>query len=48
MVTLRLTPEQFWALTPAELMLMAGIDNGGASLSRGAFSELLTLYPDEI
>jgi len=48
LVTLRLTPEQFWALTPAELMLMAGMGNAGYSLSRGGFAELSALYPDEI
>lgn len=39
---LRLTPDHFWALTPAELLLMAGL--GGpipAALDRRAFARLL-------
>lgn len=42
---LRLTPDQFWQLTPAELALMAGL-NGSAVLSRAGLSELMAKYPD--
>ncbi|MCU0912076.1 MAG: phage tail assembly chaperone [Rhodobacteraceae bacterium] len=44
---LGLTPAEFWALTPAELMLMLGQD-GGASppLSRARLMELAAAYPD--
>lgn len=46
MVELRLTPEAFWALTPAELMLMSGAFAGAETLSRGGFAELSALFPD--
>lgn len=45
---LRLTPEQFWALTPAELALMLGQASGQAPLSRSGLDALLAAYPDEI
>jgi len=48
LVDLRLRPEQFWALTPAELMLMAGVDGDVASLSRAGFADLAASFPDEI
>ncbi|SOH94499.1 phage conserved hypothetical protein [Monaibacterium marinum] len=44
---LRLTPDQFWALTPAELALMAGLDPQAApAMARGRFDELSARYPD--
>ena len=48
LVDLRLRPDQFWALTPAELMLMAGVDGDVASLSRAGFADLAASFPDEI
>lgn len=45
--SLRLTPEQFWNLTPAELMMMAGQDGEANSLSRVGFAELSTRFPDK-
>lgn len=45
---LRLTPEQFWALTPAELKLMLGQSEATAPLSRSGLDALLAAYPDEI
>ena len=48
LVNLRLSPEIFWSLTPAELMLMAGLDREGASLSRGGFANLSAQFPDKI
>jgi len=42
---LRLTPDQFWALTPAELALMAGLD-GQQVMNRAGLSELMKKYPD--
>ena len=50
MVELRLSPDRFWALTPAELMLMAGVGAGGevASLSRAGFADLAASFPDRI
>lgn len=44
---LRLTPAQFWALTPAELALMLGQTSGQAPLSRSGLDALLAAYPDE-
>ncbi|WP_434802238.1 rcc01693 family protein [Paracoccus sediminicola] len=43
---LRLTPEQFWALTPAELALMLGVDPGTAPMSRTRLEALARLWPD--
>ena len=48
LVELRLSPDRFWALTPAELMLMAGVGFDAASLSRGGFADLAASFPDEI
>lgn len=43
---LRLTPDQFWALTPTELMLMAGIDPAQPALGRPALDALMARFPD--
>ncbi len=43
---LQLSPDQFWALTPVELMLMIGIPGGGETLGRGALERLMAAYPD--
>ena len=44
---LRLTPDQFWRLTPAELMIMLGLDpKGGSTMGRSRLQELAALYPD--
>lgn len=43
---LRLRPEQFWALTPAELMLMLGAGRGPAPLGRARLDELAAAFPD--
>lgn len=43
---LRLSPAQFWALTPAELMLMLGHDGAGAPMGRGRLEELAQAFPD--
>lgn len=45
LVQLRLTPDQFWALTPAELTLIAGSD-GARVMSRSGLDALMTRYPD--
>lgn len=42
---LRLSPEQFWALTPAELRLMLG-EGGGAPMQRKGLEALMAAYPD--
>ena len=46
LVELRLSPEGFWALTPAELMMMLGLENASRSLSRGSFAKLAARFPD--
>lgn len=45
---LRLRPEQFWALSPAELLLMLGQGGGDAPLSRARLEALAEAYPDKI
>ncbi|GAB5436698.1 rcc01693 family protein [Falsiruegeria mediterranea] len=44
---LKLTPEQFWRLTPAELRLMLGQDGANAPLNRAGLDALLEAYPDQ-
>lgn len=43
---LGLAPAVFWALTPAELALMLGIEPGGGAMTRGRLAELAARYPD--
>ncbi|MCR8546581.1 phage tail assembly chaperone [Salipiger sp. P9] len=45
---LRLTPEQFWALTPAELRLMLGEERGARPMGRARLDELIAAFPDEV
>ncbi|MEM9550007.1 MAG: rcc01693 family protein [Pseudomonadota bacterium] len=45
---LRLRPDQFWALTPAELRVMLGQGpTAGGPLSRSGLDALLAAYPDK-
>ena len=44
---LRLRPDEFWALTPSELMVMLGHGAGDAPMGRARLADLLRLYPDE-
>ncbi|MGH1577206.1 rcc01693 family protein [Planktotalea sp.] len=46
LVQLRLGPGEFWALTPAELMVMLGHGAGNAPMGRARLSDLLRAYPD--
>ncbi len=46
MVGLRLTPEQFWRLTPAELRLMLNLDSGAAPMDRSRLARLMDAFPD--
>lgn len=46
LVGLRLTPEAFWRLTPAELMLMLGLSGGSAPMGRARLDDLLRAFPD--
>ena len=43
---LGLTPDRFWALTPAELALMLGIEPGTRAMTRDRLAELAARYPD--
>jgi uncharacterized phage protein (TIGR02216 family) len=45
---LRLSPEQFWRMTPRELAYaIEALTGRGAPLSRTALTELMTRYPDD-
>lgn len=46
LVELRLAPEVFWALTPAELLLIAGVARAPASLTRAGLEGLIARFPD--
>lgn len=41
-----LTPREFWALTPAELLLMLGRGGGPAPMGRARLAELANAFPD--
>lgn len=43
---LRLTPDQFWRLTPAELALMLGQSATERPLGRNGLEELMRAFPD--
>ncbi|MGZ3216809.1 rcc01693 family protein [Paracoccus sp. T5] len=43
---LRLHPDQFWALTPAELALMLGLDQARPGMTRARLEELAARYAD--
>jgi uncharacterized phage protein (TIGR02216 family) len=44
---LRLRPDQFWSLTPVELLLLLGVEGGGeAPLGRARLEELVRQFPD--
>lgn len=45
---LGLRPDQFWALTPAELALMMGVEAGPPAMTRGRLAELTARYPDRV
>jgi uncharacterized phage protein (TIGR02216 family) len=46
LVELRLAPDVFWSLTPAELMVLVGIDHGPVAMTRAGFQELAARFPD--
>ena len=48
LVGLRLEPEVFWALTPAELQLMLGPPSQAAPLLSDGLDALMAAWPDEI
>ena len=43
---LHLKPVDFWALTPAELQMMLGVQGGIAPMVRGQLDALLRDFPD--
>jgi uncharacterized phage protein (TIGR02216 family) len=45
---LRLRPEQFWRLTPAELALMLGVTSGRVPLGKSGLDALMRAWPDTI
>lgn len=47
LVGLRLTPAQFWALTPVELLMMLGLEGGEAPMARARLDQLAAMYPDK-
>jgi len=44
---LQLRPQEFWALTPAELGMMLGQSKGVAPMRRSQLDQLLAAYPDQ-
>ena len=44
---LRLTPLQFWALSPAELQIMLGVTPGQTPMDRNRLDELRRSFPDQ-
>jgi uncharacterized phage protein (TIGR02216 family) len=44
---LGLSPAQFWAMTPAEFLILLGPETGAGPLRRGAFEALLARFPDK-
>ena len=45
---LRLRPEEFWRLTPAELAVMLGVSGTGGPMRRGTFETLMAAFPDRV
>jgi uncharacterized phage protein (TIGR02216 family) len=43
---LGLSPAAFWALTPAELLMMLGEGDGGAPMGRDRLEALAARFPD--
>ena len=43
---LGLKPAEFWALTPAELAMMLGVDAAPKVMTRDRLAELAAKYPD--
>ncbi len=41
---LRLPPDAFWALTPRELMLMAGAGSGAEPMDRATLAQLMARF----
>ncbi|WP_425101195.1 rcc01693 family protein [Tropicibacter sp. S64] len=43
---LGLSPDEFWALTPAELQVLLGEGQGGRPMGRSRLDELMAAFPD--
>lgn len=43
---LRLDPDRFWRLTPAELRMMLGAEPAAAPLTRARLAALVAAFPD--
>lgn len=43
---LGLSPTEFWALTPAELLVKLGLEASRPGLTRARLNELARAYPD--
>lgn len=43
---LRLTPEQFWSLTPHELGILLGLEDNPMAMNRDQLSALMARFPD--
>ena len=43
---LRLTPDQFWRLTPLELRMMLGAEQAAPPLTRARLEDLAAAFPD--
>ena len=43
-----LRPQEVWALTPAELLLLIGSERGSVPLGRGGLDSLLAHFPDDV
>lgn len=43
---LRMNPQEFWSLTPAELGMLLGLDPRPAPMGRARFLDLLAAHPD--
>ena len=44
---LRLTPLEFWRLTPIELSIMLGVDQAEPPLTRARLEQLAAAFPDQ-
>jgi uncharacterized phage protein (TIGR02216 family) len=43
---LRLSPAEFWALTPMELQIISGLDEAPTAMGRDRLNELSNAFPD--
>ncbi|MFZ7090424.1 rcc01693 family protein [Primorskyibacter sp. 2E233] len=44
---LGLSPDEFWALTPAELQVLLGEGPGGKPMGRSRLDQLMAAFPDQ-